>query len=182
MLVTESERLIIRHFYINDLEAMDSVLGDTEVMRFSNGVLTQDGIRNWLNDCFISYKIYGYGPWALVEKNIQRTIGYCGIFHFPDIDGKPENEIGFRLAKQYWGMGYATEAALSVRNYSFKNLGITRLIAIVDPNNKASIRVSKKMGMHYEKDIMLNGYTHPDHIYAVSSSEICLTSRCRRSP
>ncbi|MBE2270717.1 MAG: GNAT family N-acetyltransferase, partial [Anaerolinea sp.] len=57
--------------------------------------------------------------------------------------------------------------ARAVRDYSFDVLGLSRLIALIDPQNKASIRVAEKIGMRYEKDAMLAGYTHPDHVYAL---------------
>jgi hypothetical protein len=98
------------------------------------------------------------------------VIGYCGLFYFPDIDGQPEIEIGYRLARSAWGHGYATEAALSVRDFAVTTLGIKRLIAMIDPSNLASIRVAEKLGMRYEKEVMLEGYTHPDHIYAMNST------------
>ncbi|MDQ2691068.1 MAG: GNAT family N-acetyltransferase, partial [Chloroflexota bacterium] len=94
--------------------------------------------------------------------------GYCGLFYFPDVGGKPEVEIGYRLRRSAWGKGFATEAACAVRDFAFNSLGMQRLIALIDPDNIASIRVAEKLGMQYEKDIMLPGYTHPDRIYAVS--------------
>ena len=95
-------------------------------------------------------------------------MGYCGLFFFPDIDGQAEVEIGYRLARAVWGKGYATEAAQAVRNFAFTTLDIKRLIAMIDPSNIASIRVAKKIGMHYEKDVMFEGYDHPDHVYVVT--------------
>jgi ribosomal-protein-alanine N-acetyltransferase len=99
------------------------------------------------------------------------VIGYCGLFFFPDVGGQPEIEIGYRFARSAWGQGYATEAALAVRDYAFTTLGIKRLIAMVDPSNVASIRVVEKTGMHYEKDVMFEGYSHPDHVYVITVGE-----------
>jgi [ribosomal protein S5]-alanine N-acetyltransferase len=170
MIVVETERLILRHFHIFDLEAMLNVFGDAEVMRFGSGVQTRQWIQDWLHDCLERYYAkWGFGPWAIVEKLRTETIGYCGLFYFPDIDGTPEVEIGYRLAHAFWGSGYATEAALAVRNYGFEILGLSRLIAIIDPQNTASIHVAQKLGMRREKEIMLEGYTHPDHVYSVAN-------------
>ena len=80
-----------------------------------------------------------------------------------------EVEIGYRLRRSAWGQGYATEAAQEVRDYAFHTLGMKRLIAIIDPANVASIRVAEKIGMNYEQDVMFEGYTHPDHVYVVTS-------------
>jgi hypothetical protein len=169
MIIVETERLILRHFHICDSAAMNCVFGDAEVMRFGKGVQTQQWVRVWLRGCLEDYhQNWGFGLWAVVEKNSRESIGYCGLTYFPDVGGQPETEIGFRLARPYWGRGYATEAAVAVRDYGFDTLCLPRLIAIIDPQNVASIRVAEKAGMQYEKDVMFEGYTHPDHVYAIA--------------
>ena len=94
-------------------------------------------------------------------------MGYAGLFHFPDIAGRPEIEVGYRLARSHWGQGFATEAVTAIREYAFGVLRMPRLIALIDPQNTASIRVAEKVGMHYEREVMLEGYTHPDHLYSI---------------
>ena len=115
------------------------------------------------------YRPLGYGPYAVVERARDQTIGYCGLFLFPDIDGVAEIEIGYRLARASWGRGFASEAARAVVAYAFEALRLPRLIALIDPANTASLRVASKIGMRYEKDAMLPGYTHPDHLYALAA-------------
>jgi RimJ/RimL family protein N-acetyltransferase len=168
MIIVETERLILRCFHVFDGEAMDRVFGDVEVMRFGPGVQTQGWVRDWLRGCLENYyQKLGFGPWAVVEKKSRAVIGYSGLFHFPDINGRPEIEIGYRLARPFWGQGYATEAVVAVRDYSFSVLCLPRLIALVDPQNVASIRVAEKAGMRYEREVMLEGYDHPDHVYSI---------------
>ena len=149
---------------------MQRIFGDAEVMRFSDGIQTREWVQNWLRTCLERYyQTWGFGPYAVVEQRSRNVIGYCGLFYFPNLDGQPEIEIGYRLARSAWGQGYATEAALSIRDFAFTTLGIKRLIAMIDPSNIASIRVAEKIGMKYEKEVLLAGYTHPDHIYVVTS-------------
>ena len=165
-----TDRLLLRNFHILDDEAMYRIFGDADVMRFGDGVQTREWVKNWIRICLEHYyQRWGFGPYAVVEQSSRNVIGYCGLFYFPDIGGQPEIEIGYRLASSAWGQGYATEAALSVRDFAFTTLGIKRLIAMIDPSNVASIRVAKKIGMKYEREVMLEGYTHPDHIYVVTS-------------
>ena len=169
MVIVETERLILRQFCLSDADAMNRVFGDAEVMRFGDGVKTAEWIHDWLCRCLEKYQQKsGIEPWAVVEKGSQEAIGYCGLFYFPDVCGQRETEIGFRLARAYWGRGYATEAVLAVRDYGFNTLRIPRLISMIDPQNIASIRVAEKAGMQYEKDVMFEGYTHPDHVYAIA--------------
>lgn len=169
MVILETKRLTLRHFESLDCEALMAVFGDDEVMHFGPGVKTREWVNDWLRNCLENdYQKMGFGPWAAVEKTSARLIGYCGLFYYPDIGGKPEIEIGYRLARPYWGQGFATEAALAVREYSFKVLGLRRLIALIDPQNTASIRVAEKIGMLHEQDVMLEGYTHPDRVYSIT--------------
>ena len=166
--VASTERLILRHFHILDADVLSQVFGDPEVMRFGDGVQTKEWIEQWLHACLERYyRTWGFGPYAVVKKAGHDVIGYCGLFYFPDINGQPEVEIGYRLARAAWGKGYATEAVSAVRDFAFKTLTLKRLIAIIDPDNTASIRVAKKIGMRYEQNVMLEGYTHPDHVYAI---------------
>lgn len=144
-----------------------SIFGDAEVMRHGFGIQTHEWVTTWLQKCLQNYDQLQFGLWAVVEKNSGLVIGYCGLTLFPDIEGKPETEIGYRLARRTWGNGYATEAAHAVRDYAWKNIGIRRLVAIIDPSNSSSIRVAEKLGMHYEKDVMLPGYTYPDRLYVI---------------
>jgi [ribosomal protein S5]-alanine N-acetyltransferase len=169
MILLETERLILRHFHLFDGEAMNRVFGDPEVMRYGPGVQTQAWVREWLNHCLEDYSKLGFGPWAVVSRLDSTVLGYAGLFHFPDIDGRPEIEVGYRLARTYWGQGYATEAVKGILKYAFHVLCLPRLIALIDPQNTASIHVAEKVGMHYEKDVMLEGYTYPDRLYSIKT-------------
>ena len=151
---------------------MYRIFCDPDVMRFSDGVKTKEWVQAWLETCLERYQTWGFGPYAIVKQSSQNVMGYCGLFFFPDLDGQAEVEIGYRLARSAWGQGYATEAALAVRDYAFTTLGIKRLIAMVDPSNVASIRVAEKIGMHYEKDVVFEGYSHPDHVYVIALDEL----------
>jgi RimJ/RimL family protein N-acetyltransferase len=165
-----TQRLTLRPFTKADTEPLMSVFGDPEVMRFGDGVRSADWVGGWVKNILErQYATMGFGPLAVVCLPEQRLIGYCGLFLFDDLDGKPEIELGYRLERLAWGNGYATEAASAVRNHAFTALGIARLISMIDPTNQASIRVAEKIGMRYEKEVMLAGYTHPDHIYAINN-------------
>lgn len=143
------------------------VYGDPEVMRFGDGPQTPEWVRDWIRRALACYEQRGYGPWAVIEKHSGELIGYCGLFFYPDINGRPEIEIGYRLARAWWGRGYATEAVTAVRDFAFDTLGLSRLVALIDPANVASVRVAEKAGMRHEADVMLVGYDHPDRVYVV---------------
>ncbi len=167
MIIAETPRLILRTFDAEDNDAMCRVLCDPEVMRYSDGIKTPEDIKGWIEECIENYSRHGFGLWAVVLKDSGKVIGYCGLTRFPDIDGQPEIEIGFRLSHSSWSRGYATEAAAAVRDHAFDTLGLSRLVALVDPDNTASIRVAEKIGMTFEKDVMMEDYDHPDRLYVV---------------
>ena len=112
----------------------------------------------------------GAGLWAVENKSTGDVFGYCGLTNFPDIDGQPEIEIGFRLKKRCWGNGYATEAAFVVRDLSFNQYGVFRLVSIVNPKNIASIRVVEKLGMKFEKIVKLTNSPCVDNLYVINKS------------
>ena len=172
MSVLETYRLILRRFFRADLDAMTRVFGDAEVMRFGDGVRTAEWVREWLERCLENDRQDAkIGLWTVVEKSRAEVIGYCGLLHYPDVGVRSEIETGYRLVRAAWGDGYATEAVIAVRDHAFGTLGIKRLIAMIDPENVASIRVAEKAGMRYEKDVMLEGFTHPDRVYAIATPE-----------
>ena len=168
MIVLQTKRLTLRHFQRTDDRAIACVFADPEVMRFGDGVKSHEWIQDWLDGCAYDYQKRGWGPFAVIENASGNLIGYCGLLCIPDMNGQPEIEIGYRLARASWGQGYTTEAVLAVRDFAFSSLGLTRLVAMIDPDNIASIRVAEKAGMKYEQDVIFEGYTHPDRVYSIS--------------
>ena len=166
MFLLKTQRLNLRQVQFSDTMALMDIFGDAEVMRFGDGVQTKEWVEGWIQTGLESYAVHGFGPYAVLKQSSGEVIGYCGLFYFPDVNGQPEIEIGYRLKRAAWGRGYAVEAARAVRDFAFEVLNIKRLIAIIDPANVASIRVAEKIGMYYESDVMFEGYDHPDHVYA----------------
>jgi ribosomal-protein-alanine N-acetyltransferase len=170
MFSLKTKRLLLRQFEMSDLEQLhQQVFSDAEVMHFGDGPQTREWTGQWIETSLENYKVRGFGPYAVMKKDSLELIGYCGLFLFPELDGHSEVEIGYRLGRSAWGHGYATEAALAVRDFAFHELQQKRLIALIDPGNTASLRVAQKLGMQYEKDVMLEGYDHPDHLYALNA-------------
>ena len=168
MVIAETPRLVLRQFHPGDGEAMDAVFGDAEVMRYGDGVRPPEWVRAWVAGWLDEhYPRWGFGMWAVVDKGTSAVIGYCGLSRFPGRCAAGEAEIGFRLARPHWGRGLATEAALAVRGHAFGALRLPRLVALIDPANAASARVAEKVGLRYEREVMLPGYDHPDHLYAL---------------
>lgn len=145
---------------------MEAVFGDPEVMRYGDGPQDAAWTRGWIDREMA--RAPGRGVWAVTLQGSGEVIGYCGYFDFPDIDGRAEVEIGYRLSRAHWGRGYATEAATAVRDHALRERRLTRIVCLIDPANASSVRVAEKLGMTYEKNVMLEGYTHPDHLYVLN--------------
>jgi RimJ/RimL family protein N-acetyltransferase len=168
MTIARTQHLVLRHLHTGDGDAMDRIFGDSDVMRFGDGTKTPEQVRLWINRWIDDlYPRWGFGMWALVRQCDERTIGYCGLSRFPDRVGPTETEIGFRLARPFWGQGFASEAVAAVRDHAWTALKLPKLVAFIDPANVASIRVIEKAGFGYERDAMLEDYDHPDLVYSV---------------
>lgn len=168
-IVCETSRLILRKFKESDVEPLLSFLGDPEVMRFSiRGPVTREDIQTkYLPSCFKRYSRDGLGQWAVVLKSDGKCVGECGIC-VQEVDGEREFEISYRMCRDCWGIGLATEAARACRDYGFKKAGLHRLISIIESENAASIRVAEKMGMKLEKRASFHKI--PVLIYSVANA------------
>lgn len=156
-LICETPRLVLRKLTPDDFDAVSAILCDPEVMKFSPlGPETREGVMGFLAATQRRYRRDGVGQWAVLLKSTKACIGLCGICA-QFVDGKMEHELGYRLARPYWGKGLATESASACRDYGFGPKGLPRLISIVQPENKASVRVAEKIGMTLEKRTQFYG-------------------------
>ena len=157
MQILETSRLTLRYITARDAEALMPILGDVEVMRYSIiGVHDRKQIRRFIEQRLMSYLESGFGLYALIHKREQKFIGYCGFF-IQSIEQQREVEIGYRLAKKYWGQGLATEAAQAVLKYGQQRYNFHRFVCLIEPENVRSVRVATKLGMKLEKKLVYHG-------------------------
>ena len=156
-MITETQRLILRELVATDAPALHPVFSDPECTLFTLRVHTAvDQTLEWILAIRKGYAAHGFAPWAVVQKSDNQLIGYCGC-GIALLDGKKECEIGYRIVRSYWGQGFATEAVRATINYAFEKLPFTRLVALIQPENSASIRVAEKVGMTYHSDTIYEG-------------------------
>lgn len=161
-----TERLTLRPWRLSDLPDLNAIFGDAEVMAFSDhGVLDRQAQLAWLTkaventgDKVLSLAIAGHDE--------PRAMGYISLSPDPQRIDAGDAEIGFRLAQNAWGKGYATEAAVAMIAHARTLPNVVRIVAVVDPHNERSVHVLQKIGMTYVRDIMFDSYDHPDHLYA----------------
>ena len=154
MLVIETPRLILRHLTWDDVDDLAAIYADPVVMKFYPSTMTYEKTKQQVEKIINGYKQRGWALWATIHKADNKLIGRCGLI--PQlVDEQQEVEVGYLLAKEYWGQGLATEAAVASRNYGFEQLGFNRLISLIDAGNIASQKVALKNGMTHEKDAQM---------------------------
>jgi RimJ/RimL family protein N-acetyltransferase len=141
----ETPRLLLRPFRESDWEAYSRLCADEEVMRYiGTGVtLTRDESWRSMANFLGHWQLRGYGMWAVESKQGGIFLGRVG-FHDPP--GWPGFELGWTLAREHWGKGYAREAALAALAYAFEALGRKRVISLIRHGNARSIRVAEAIG------------------------------------
>ena len=156
----ESERLTIRLFVPDDdADAMLGVYGDPDVMRFiPGGALSGlDAVRSLLARYAGETKRLGFSSLAVVERASGRLIGDAGFGIF---EPTGDIELGYTLARDAWGQGYATEAARTCLAAGIAHLEAPRIVAVVDEENVASARVAERIGMTRMETIEAHGRPH----------------------
>ncbi len=117
-----------------------------------------------LEDTDSLFQVLG-DPLAMLflRKDSGELIGDCGCF-IRELYGDVECELAWHVRRDFWGKGYASEAAQHCIEYAFSKLGIVRVIALVRPENRSSCRVAEKSGMTCERVIFWRGYDHSVYV------------------
>ena len=164
--VTTTERLTLRTYREEDLPLYAALNADPEVVEFLGGPLCREGsdeIAAYANDLWIRR---GIGLLAVERTKDGAFLGMCGVHvlaSYPD-----DLEAGWRLAREHWGQGYATEAASAWLRIAFEDQGAERVISATDPPNTRSIAVMERLGMTYDHEAVLD--EHGDRFHAVIHS------------
>jgi RimJ/RimL family protein N-acetyltransferase len=141
--VLETERLILRVPQREDFEGWAALGRDEEAMRHLGGRKSAfEAWRHFLANLG-SWHVLGFGPFSVIRKADRKWIGRVGPLH---PEGWPGDEIGWTLAREAWGKGYATEAASAAIDWTFANLGWAGIIHCIAPANTASQAVAKRLG------------------------------------
>jgi RimJ/RimL family protein N-acetyltransferase len=153
----ETKRLLIRPFVPTDEPDAIDFFTDPDFMVWSlDGALSPDGARAKLHGLIDLYREHGFSKLALEDKASGRLIGYCG-FGREDVEGRPVPELGYRLKGEWRGTGLATEAARAVVADAFERLGMDWVLAMVIEENMPSRRVMEKVGLVYQRNVLLHG-------------------------
>lgn len=155
----QTERLSFRKYRDDDFEFLRSLLANPEVVRFiGNGnTRNRDGALEFLYWIYRSYReTPEIGLRIMIAVDSGQRIGHAGLVS-QQVEGKEEVEIGYWIAPEYWGRGYAKEAASAIRDHAIHQLGKKRLISLIQPENEASKKVARYVGMSLDKEIVMGG-------------------------
>lgn len=156
MNLIETERLALRELVPADAAFILELVNDPSWLRFigDKGVRNLDDARAYIaNGPTASYARFGFGLWLVEHKAEGAPIGLCGLLKRDALD---DVDIGYALLPQYAGQGYAFEAAAATVRYATNDLQLPRLVAIVSPDNRASIKLLEKVGLRFEKTIRMS--------------------------
>jgi RimJ/RimL family protein N-acetyltransferase len=149
-IIVETERLIVRHWQLDDAEDAFAIYNDPEVTRYLAGGVHSESIeqtRAWVARLIAKEAAMAQlGFWPVVERATGRVIGHA-LLQYATINGEDRVELGYGFARASWGHGYATELALALLRYGFDTLNLDEIYGVVIPENTASRRVLEKIGM-----------------------------------
>jgi RimJ/RimL family protein N-acetyltransferase len=153
MKVLETDRLVLRRMSVDDAEFELRLLNEPSFLRFigDRGVRTLEDARAYiLKGPVDMYERLGFGLYLAELKEEGVPIGICGLVKR---DFLADVDIGFAFLPEFWGQGYASEAASAVMEYAKGALGLKRIVAITNPENHSSIRLLEKLGLKFDRMI-----------------------------
>jgi RimJ/RimL family protein N-acetyltransferase len=142
----ETERLLLRSLRTSDLDDYAAMYADREVLRYlAGGPEPWDRCRSWRQMALLvgHWQLVGVGMWAVEHRTSGIFVGMVG---FAAPEGWPGFELAWSLARGFWGHGYATEGARAALDYAFTTFRKDRIISLIHPENRASIRVAERIG------------------------------------
>ncbi len=143
----ETERLVLRPFEEKDVDEIYAMRRDADVMRFIREPQNRAESINWIKLVSSRWQREKIGFCAMLEKGSGAFVGWCGIWQLKETG---ELEVGYAIARQFWGEGFAVEGGRKMLQYAFETLRPEKIAAVAEPENRASRRVMEKLGMQFD--------------------------------
>jgi ribosomal-protein-alanine N-acetyltransferase len=141
-------RLTLRRWRSDDLAPFAELNADPEVMEHLLSVLTREESDAFVTRIEAEFDECGFGLWAVEVADGAPFIGYVGLHRAPfEASFTPAVEVGWRLAREHWGHGYATEAARAAVRYGLEEAGLDEIVSFTTPANVRSWKVMERLGM-----------------------------------
>lgn len=154
-----TKRLILRPWSEEDFEPFAQMNSDPRVMEYFPSILNHQESDDLAKRLSAKLEEQGWGLWAVSVPGLSDFIGFIGLSE-PSFNAHftPAIEVGWRLAFDFWGQGYATEGALEVLKYGFENLNLSQIVSFTAAQNHRSIEVMKRIGLHHDHK---DDFDHP---------------------
>jgi RimJ/RimL family protein N-acetyltransferase len=158
--VIETERLVLRPWREADRESYAAMMADPDVGAWLAGPFSRAESDARIDRSNAALEAHGYGRLAIERREDGRLIGYCGLMPIhSDLPFEGGFEVGWGLAQEGWGQGYATEAARAVFADGFERLGLPEILAFTGATNRRSQAVMVRLGMRRMPDL---DFDHPN--------------------
>jgi len=155
-----TQRLLLRPWKEQDFEPFASLNADPKVMEYFPKALTREESDNLASKLMKDIESRGWGLWAASVPQVTDFIGFVGLNPVPfEVPFTPAVEIGWRVAYEYWGKGYATEAAKAALHFAFETLQLDEVVSFTALENKRSMRVMEKIGLKHNSE---DDFYHPN--------------------
>jgi len=159
----DTGRLTIREVTMADLDELAVIYAHPEVLWWEPAPFTREQTAEWLARTIGRYRDEGMGEYAVLLRTSSELIGVCGPV-YREIEGERLPELGWDLARERWGHGYATEAARALLPHAAE-LGLRRVYSLIDPRNARSQGVARRLGMTLERRV--TWADHPHDLWAL---------------
>jgi len=168
-MVIETKRLLLREMTHNDFHALYQVLADADIMRYYPYTFDETGVRNWIERNIERYRILGFGLWAVCLKETGEVIGDCGLT-MQLINGQIKPEIGYHIRADKQRNGFAKEAAIAVRDWTFNNTPFNIVYSYMKHTNEPSAKTAISYGCK-QVDEFFDDENEITKVFAISRDE-----------
>ena len=168
-MIVETERLLLREMTDGDFHALYEVLSDSDIMQHYPCAFDENRVRDWIERNIRRYRVLGFGLWAVCLKDTGEVIGDCGLT-MQCVNGEIKPEIGYHIRADKQRKGYAKEAAIAVRDWTFTNTPFNIVYSFMKHTNEASARTAMSYGCKQVDEFAdeVNGITK---VFAISKEE-----------
>jgi RimJ/RimL family protein N-acetyltransferase len=144
--VIRTERLLLRRWRHADREPFAAMNADPAVVEHLQGPMSRERSDDFIDRIERHWDEHGWGLWAVEVPDVASFIGYVGLWPADYVEPAMV-EVGWRLAREHWGHGYATEAARAALEYGFTDVGLAEIVSFTVPQNERSWRVMERIGL-----------------------------------
>ncbi|MBO5359565.1 MAG: GNAT family N-acetyltransferase [Clostridia bacterium] len=168
-MVIETERLYLREMTDEDFHALYKVLADSGIMQHYPYAFDDNRVRNWIEQNIERYRVLGFGLWAVCLKETGEVIGDCGLT-MQLIGGEIKPEIGYHIRADKQRNGFAKEAAIAVRDWTFNNTSFNVIYSYMKYTNEPSVKTAISYGCR-QVDEFSDEINEITKVFAISRNE-----------